>query len=884
MIPIYKPHIIKDSIYKAIDSEWISNYGEFINLSKKKICEIFNIKHCILMNNGTAATHCLFIALKYKYPNIDTIYISNNSFIAVYNCALMEYDESNINIMKMNGINIDLSDDYILSLNKNSALVIIHNLGYIVDVIKIKKLRPDLIILEDNCEGIFGKYYDKFSGTESLCSSLSFYANKTITTGEGGCFLTNDDNIYEYINSLYSHGMTNKRYIHDKIAYNYRMTNLQAALLYDQLNNYENILLLKKNIFNKYKLLLNDLYNDKLIDFINDDINTTNSYWMFSFIIKNLNYNDFEIYMKNNNIEVRPFFYDVNEHLHLKNIISFYKSDYNNNGIMLPSYPDLNEEQLIHITNTIKNYIYDIKYNIINKDNLFLLEKFILLNNNPFFRYFKNRDIKHIDKHIITIIITNYYNDIIGYSHIDYENDIYWIGICIIDKFQNKGYGKKLLKYIIDYAINNNINKLTLTVDINNINAIKLYYKFNFKISYIYESFYKMELILNNNNVILPISIGESFDKLSILDIKLKYINDDRKNDVKYEYDLLNNLLKNYNNDLLKFYYKLLIDINTNIWNLQNDFRLSNKYNLCMDIINENDRRFKIKEKINLLFNSKIKEQKGYNKKKAFFLSHLGLGDTINLIGAIRYLSSIYDNIVIVCKHQYLNNIKLLFRDDNSIDFYPVNNDKEISVNFGKINYEQFDNIVKDYDKVFLSGIHVKIDNVNNLDISNVPFCFYNDLKLEHSIFWKYFYIESTNKSKELFNNIKNYNIIFIHNMTSGGILFNIDTILNKLNINSNDYLIVNPNINYYNISNPKYSIADNLINHFIIDYIDIMINASYNIVSDSAFFCLGINLNIKTNDNYYLSRDNNHSYDYFWHSKYGYNDYNKKIFKHLKN
>jgi perosamine synthetase len=70
---------------------------------------------------------------------------------------------------------------------------------------------------------------------------LSFYGNKIITTGEGGAFLTNEQNVYEYIKKVYSQGMSNIRYLHNVHAYNYRMTNIQAAFLYDQLNDIDSI-------------------------------------------------------------------------------------------------------------------------------------------------------------------------------------------------------------------------------------------------------------------------------------------------------------------------------------------------------------------------------------------------------------------------------------------------------------------------------------------------------------------------------------------------------------------------------------------------------------------------------------------------------------------
>ena len=79
--------------------------------------------------------------------------------------------------------------------------MLVHNLGGIIDVDRIKKIRPDIILMEDNCEGLFGKYHNVFTGTSKniLSASVSFYGNKTITTGEGGAFMTHDKEVYEYI-------------------------------------------------------------------------------------------------------------------------------------------------------------------------------------------------------------------------------------------------------------------------------------------------------------------------------------------------------------------------------------------------------------------------------------------------------------------------------------------------------------------------------------------------------------------------------------------------------------------------------------------------------------------------------------------------------------
>jgi perosamine synthetase len=188
----------------------------------------------------------------------------------------MEYPETLMEIMKLNPdtLNIDVSEEYIKSLDPNSAVCIVHNLGNIINVPRLKKIRPDLIFIEDNCEGLFGKYEDKYSGTVSLCSAVSFYGNKTITTGEGGAFFTDDIDLFNYINNIYSHGMSLKRYIHCNLGTNFRMTNIQAGFLYDQLQDINHILELKNNLFldvsiaiRNYKLVIGAAENTTMYSF-----------------------------------------------------------------------------------------------------------------------------------------------------------------------------------------------------------------------------------------------------------------------------------------------------------------------------------------------------------------------------------------------------------------------------------------------------------------------------------------------------------------------------------------------------------------------------------------------------------------------------------------
>jgi len=363
MIHIYEPNICKysESAHDAINSGWISNHGKYIKLSNEKLCKTLDCKYSILLANGTCATHCLFLSIKYKHPEITKIYVPNNAYVAAWNSALMVYKMNQLEVMKMNSEtwNIETNEDYIKSLDINAAVLIVHNLGNIINVPRLKNIRPDLIFVEDNCEGLFGKYNDIYSGVSSdiLCSSVSFYGNKVITSGEGGAFLTNHQDVYEYIKKVYSQGMSSVRYLHDVHAYNYRMTNIQAAFLYDQLNDIDAILQNKKRIFSYYEKLFDFLITNNNVSLFKKEENTEKADWIFAVrIIGNKRtIEETDDFFRKNRVDIRPFFYPIDKHLHLSCIKNTddVSLTLNKEIIMIPSSPTITEDEQKHVVDVV---------------------------------------------------------------------------------------------------------------------------------------------------------------------------------------------------------------------------------------------------------------------------------------------------------------------------------------------------------------------------------------------------------------------------------------------------------------------------------------------------------------------------------------------------
>lgn len=361
MIPVYKPFFTKKSLryaHDALDSTWVSSQGKYIDLATEKLKEILNVKNLLLVNNGTSATHLVAKALHKKYPQIKNIIAPNNVYVAAWNSFLFDKN------YKIKTIDANLEtwniDESKIKNKKDHALLVVHNLGNIINVPNLKEKYPDLVYVEDNCEGLFGKYNNKYSGTESFASSISFFGNKNITSGEGGAVIINDDDIFQYIKCVHGQGQSSTRFIHSELGYNYRITNIQAAILLGQLEILDEILEKKKNLFFKYKKELSNINNIMLQE---ESENTFHSNWMFGIrIAGNYSYEKVESFFKSKNIEIRPMFYPASTHHHLlsNNRIQINSETnakiLNKECIILPSFPDLSNNEINFIIKSVKDY------------------------------------------------------------------------------------------------------------------------------------------------------------------------------------------------------------------------------------------------------------------------------------------------------------------------------------------------------------------------------------------------------------------------------------------------------------------------------------------------------------------------------------------------
>lgn len=327
----------------------------------------------------------------------------------------------------------------------------------------------------------------------------------------------------------------------------------------------------------------------------------------------------------------------------------------------------------------------------------------------------------------------------------------------------------------------------------------------------------------------LPVSIGEAIDKLTILDIKCKRIQDETKRSYcKTEYDLLHSELRDHL-ETCTFYYKLLYKVNDEIWMLQDEIRASPDPQKCVDILDKNDMRFRIKDIINQSVKSYIREQKGYPKRRALVIGHMGIGDHIGLIGAVRWIALQHDETVVVCKHNYATNIQSFFQDNPTIKLWVVNG---AYVNgLYPTDETQGEAVLynpEDWTNVYRSGFY----KLPNHGYEDLPSCFYLDMGIDPSVRHSHFFIPTTKEALELYNLIKHQPYIFIQQKSS-------NTFTSLVSWDINQILTIDSNKNVYDSSHPWYELAEKFINLPLITYTEVIKHAKEIHMVDSCFYCM---------------------------------------------
>ena len=357
--PISQPSITEKEIEYvniAMKSGWISSLGKYINEFETNFAKFCGTKYALTTSNGTTGLHLALSAL--KVGKGDEVIIPDLTFVATANAISYTGAVPVMVDVDPNTLCIDPKAISNAITKKTRAIMPVHLYGHPSDMDKINDIAKqyNLFVIEDAAEAIGSKYKGKVVGGLSDFGVFSFYGNKSMTTGEGGMLTTNSELLYNYAKYLRDHAMNQeKRYFHTEVGYNYRMTNIQAAMGVAQLERIDEILDHRVKLLLWYKNNINQSSTVRL-NFEAEWAKNTN--WLICLEIDGLDHSKKHTLMqrlKSKGIDTRPYFYPMSSMPMYKseiNPISYLKS---NIGLNIPTYFDLTEEDVIYISTIIND-------------------------------------------------------------------------------------------------------------------------------------------------------------------------------------------------------------------------------------------------------------------------------------------------------------------------------------------------------------------------------------------------------------------------------------------------------------------------------------------------------------------------------------------------
>lgn len=360
MIPISEPDISEreiEYVKDAVSSGWVSSHGKYIEEFESKFIAYIGTSRGLTCSNGTSALHLALSAL--GIGKGDEVIVPDLTFISPVNAVL--YNNAVPVLCDVNRENWSIDPDEVEEkiTRRTKAIIAVHLYGNSANMDRLVKISEQygLYLIEDTAESLGTTYRGKKLGSFGDIGCFSFYGNKTITTGEGGFCTTNQDELSERMLLLRDHGMRqDKRYWHDFIGYNYRMTNLQAALGVAQLERIKHFITKKRVIAEHYEKRLKGSITTHPIG-----KNYKGTFWLYSILVDNFHLREALIkYLQKNEIEVRRFFYPAHS---MPIYERFSKGKYlvaqdiSERGINLPSGVKLTIEQIDYISDKIVDFL-----------------------------------------------------------------------------------------------------------------------------------------------------------------------------------------------------------------------------------------------------------------------------------------------------------------------------------------------------------------------------------------------------------------------------------------------------------------------------------------------------------------------------------------------
>lgn len=348
MIPVSRPKLSQleiDYVTDAVKSGWVSSLGPYIDAFEKKFAEYCGTQYSVSVSNGTVGLH---LALKVLgIGEGDEVIIPDLTFVATANAVKTAQGTPVMVDVCRDTYCIDPEEIEKAITPKTRAIIPVHLYGHPANMPAILEIARahNLYIIEDAAEAHGASIEGIRVGSFGDCGVFSFYGNKIITSGEGGMITTNSLDLYHKARLLRDHAMSKEiKYWHTEIGYNYRMTNMQAALGLAQLEQIDDFIEFRARLLYEYKKLL----EPRGIE-CNPCVDAEPTNWMVCAVIDGLNRDQRDLviaHMREQGVDARPFFFPITMmpmYAPADNPVSYSLSE---TGINLPTFVGMSSEQV----------------------------------------------------------------------------------------------------------------------------------------------------------------------------------------------------------------------------------------------------------------------------------------------------------------------------------------------------------------------------------------------------------------------------------------------------------------------------------------------------------------------------------------------------------
>jgi len=365
-VPIAEPQLggkELEYVTECVTTNWISSQGSFVRRFEADFAKLLGVPHALAVSNGTVALHLALAA--YGIGPGDEVIVPDPTFAATLNAVLYTGATPVIVDVAADTWNIDPAALSEAITPRTKAIMPVHLYGQpaAMDPILALARKHKLIVVEDAAEAVGAAHKGVPCGAIGDCGTFSFFSNKLITTGEGGMVVFKDDAIAARARKLRDHGMNpQKRYWHDEVGFNYRLTNLQAAIGCAQLEQLDGFLARKKEIAAHYSRRFEGVVEIETPSVLPG---FDNSYWVYSVILDcaglGLARDEVMARLAKMGVDTRPLFYCMHEMPPYKayagNRAFPVASRLSENGLSLPSSTAITAAELDHVADALLSLV-----------------------------------------------------------------------------------------------------------------------------------------------------------------------------------------------------------------------------------------------------------------------------------------------------------------------------------------------------------------------------------------------------------------------------------------------------------------------------------------------------------------------------------------------